>query len=72
MDVLLELRERSRRLARRIVLPESQDARVVQAAAALAAEGETMVSRVYHLDRGFERLEEKLTRCGAVVERVSD
>lgn len=40
--------------------------------AGLAAEGETMVSRVYHLDRGFERLEEKLTRCGALVERVSD
>ncbi|HEV7308869.1 UDP-N-acetylglucosamine 1-carboxyvinyltransferase [Ensifer sp.] len=40
--------------------------------AGLAAEGETMVSRVYHLDRGFERLEEKLTRCGAHVERVSD
>ena len=40
--------------------------------AGLAAEGETMVSRVYHLDRGFERLEEKLTRYGAVVERVSD
>ena len=40
--------------------------------AGLAAEGETMVNRVYHLDRGFERLEEKLTRCGAVVERVSD
>ncbi|MCZ7452394.1 UDP-N-acetylglucosamine 1-carboxyvinyltransferase [Rhizobium rhizogenes] len=40
--------------------------------AGLVAEGETMVSRVYHLDRGFERLEEKLTRCGAVVERVSD
>jgi UDP-N-acetylglucosamine 1-carboxyvinyltransferase len=39
--------------------------------AGLAAEGETMVSRVYHLDRGFERLEEKLTRCGAVVERIS-
>ncbi len=39
--------------------------------AGLAAEGETMVSRVYHLDRGFERLEEKLTRCGAHVERVS-
>ena len=39
--------------------------------AGLAAEGETMVSRIYHLDRGFERLEEKLTRCGAVVERVS-
>ncbi|MBB4064084.1 UDP-N-acetylglucosamine 1-carboxyvinyltransferase [Gellertiella hungarica] len=40
--------------------------------AGLAAEGETMVNRVYHLDRGFERLEEKLTRCGAIVERVSD
>lgn len=40
--------------------------------AGLAAEGETMVNRVYHLDRGFERLEEKLTRCGALVERVSD
>jgi len=39
--------------------------------AGLAAEGETMVNRIYHLDRGFERLEEKLTRCGAVVERVS-
>jgi UDP-N-acetylglucosamine 1-carboxyvinyltransferase len=39
--------------------------------AGLAAEGETMVSRVYHLDRGFERLEEKLNGCGAVVERVS-
>jgi UDP-N-acetylglucosamine 1-carboxyvinyltransferase len=40
--------------------------------AGLAAEGETLVSRVYHLDRGFERLEEKLTRCGANVERISD
>jgi UDP-N-acetylglucosamine 1-carboxyvinyltransferase len=40
--------------------------------AGLAAEGETTVSRVYHLDRGFERLEEKLTRCGAVVERISE
>jgi UDP-N-acetylglucosamine 1-carboxyvinyltransferase len=39
--------------------------------AALAAEGETMVNRVYHLDRGFERLEDKLSRCGAVVERIS-
>ena len=37
----------------------------------LVAEGETIVSRVYHLDRGFERLEEKLTRCGAIVERIS-
>ncbi|MCF6369508.1 UDP-N-acetylglucosamine 1-carboxyvinyltransferase [Rhizobium halophilum] len=40
--------------------------------AGLAAEGETLVNRVYHLDRGFERLEEKLTRCGADVERISD
>ncbi len=47
-------------------------ASVSLAIAGLAAEGETMVSRVYHLDRGFERLEEKLTRCGAIVERVSD
>ncbi len=38
---------------------------------ALAAEGETMVNRVYHLDRGFERLEDKLSRCGAEVERIS-
>jgi UDP-N-acetylglucosamine 1-carboxyvinyltransferase len=39
--------------------------------AALAAEGETMVNRVYHLDRGFERLEDKLSRCGAEDERIS-
>jgi UDP-N-acetylglucosamine 1-carboxyvinyltransferase len=38
--------------------------------AALAAEGETLVNRVYHLDRGFERLEDKLARCGAAIERV--
>jgi UDP-N-acetylglucosamine 1-carboxyvinyltransferase len=39
--------------------------------AGLAAEGETIVNRVYHLDRGFERLEEKLGRCGAAIERLS-
>ncbi len=39
--------------------------------AGLAAEGETIVNRVYHLDRGFERLEEKLSGCGAIVERLS-
>ena len=39
--------------------------------AALAAEGETMVNRVYHLDRGFERVEDKLARCGAQIERIS-
>ena len=38
--------------------------------AGLAAEGQTMVHRVYHLDRGFERLEEKLSACGADIERV--
>jgi UDP-N-acetylglucosamine 1-carboxyvinyltransferase len=39
--------------------------------AGLIADGETMVNRVYHLDRGFERLEEKLSRCGAQIERLS-
>jgi UDP-N-acetylglucosamine 1-carboxyvinyltransferase len=39
--------------------------------AALAADGETMVNRVYHLDRGFERLEDKLSACGARIERIS-
>ena len=39
--------------------------------AALAAEGETIVNRVYHLDRGFERLEDKLVACGAMVERLA-
>ena len=38
--------------------------------AGLAARGETIVSRIYHLDRGFERLEEKLTACGAQVRRI--
>ena len=40
--------------------------------AGLAAEGETSVARVYHLDRGYERLEEKLSAVGADIERVSD
>ncbi len=39
--------------------------------AALAARGETTINRVYHLDRGFERLENKLRACGAQIERVS-
>jgi UDP-N-acetylglucosamine 1-carboxyvinyltransferase len=38
--------------------------------AGLAAEGETIINRVYHLDRGYERLEEKLGACGAQIERV--
>ena len=40
--------------------------------AGLVAEGETQVSRVYHLDRGYERLEEKLSAVGADIERNSD
>ncbi|HUF86760.1 MAG TPA: UDP-N-acetylglucosamine 1-carboxyvinyltransferase [Thermohalobaculum sp.] len=40
--------------------------------AGLAAEGETVVSRVYHLDRGYERLEEKLSACGASIERIRE
>jgi UDP-N-acetylglucosamine 1-carboxyvinyltransferase len=40
--------------------------------AGLAAEGETVVQRVYHLDRGYERLEEKLSAVGADIERASD
>ena len=40
--------------------------------AGLAAEGETSVARVYHLDRGYERLEEKLSAVGADIERASD
>ena len=38
--------------------------------AALVAEGETIINRVYHLDRGYERLEEKLAACGADIKRV--
>ncbi len=40
--------------------------------AGLAAEGETRVARVYHLDRGYERVEEKLSACGAMIERISE
>ncbi len=40
--------------------------------AGLAAEGETTVARVYHLDRGYERVEEKLSACGARIERVRE
>jgi UDP-N-acetylglucosamine 1-carboxyvinyltransferase len=39
--------------------------------AGLAAEGETVVNRVYHLDRGFERIEDKLGACGATIERLT-
>lgn len=39
--------------------------------AGLAADGETMINRVYHLDRGYENLEKKLAACGAEIERLS-
>jgi UDP-N-acetylglucosamine 1-carboxyvinyltransferase len=38
--------------------------------AGLVAEGETIVNRVYHLDRGYEALDAKLVRCGASIERL--
>ena len=40
--------------------------------AGLAAKGETIVNRVYHLDRGYERVEEKLAACGADIERIGE
>ncbi len=40
--------------------------------AGLAAEGETVINRVYHLDRGYERLDEKLSACGADIARLAD
>jgi UDP-N-acetylglucosamine 1-carboxyvinyltransferase len=40
--------------------------------AGLAAEGETIINRIYHLDRGYEHVEEKLARCGAEIERLPD
>jgi UDP-N-acetylglucosamine 1-carboxyvinyltransferase len=38
--------------------------------AGLVAEGETFIHRIYHLDRGYEHIETKLSECGAIVERV--
>jgi UDP-N-acetylglucosamine 1-carboxyvinyltransferase len=39
--------------------------------AGLAARGETTVNRVYHLDRGYEAVEQKLAACGAEIERIA-
>jgi UDP-N-acetylglucosamine 1-carboxyvinyltransferase len=39
--------------------------------AGLVAEGETLIDRIYHLDRGYERIEEKLARLGAQVKRIN-
>jgi UDP-N-acetylglucosamine 1-carboxyvinyltransferase len=40
--------------------------------AGLAAEGQTVLNRVYHLDRGYERLVDKLAACGAQIERLKE
>ena len=40
--------------------------------AGLAAEGETLIDRVYHIDRGSERIEAKLNRVGAKIARISE
>jgi UDP-N-acetylglucosamine 1-carboxyvinyltransferase len=40
--------------------------------AALAAEGDTLIDRIYHIDRGYERVEEKLALLGAKIRRVSN
>jgi UDP-N-acetylglucosamine 1-carboxyvinyltransferase len=40
--------------------------------AGLAAEGETLIDRVYHIDRGYERIEEKFNQVGARIARVSE
>ena len=40
--------------------------------AGLTAEGDTTIGRVYHLDRGFEHLESKLSACGAIISRVRE
>ena len=59
-----------RRLKGAPVMATDLRASVSLVLAALAAEGETEINRVYHLDRGYERLEEKLVACGAQIERV--
>ena len=40
--------------------------------AGLVADGVTTINRVYHLDRGYYRLEEKLSACGALISRVNE
>jgi UDP-N-acetylglucosamine 1-carboxyvinyltransferase len=39
--------------------------------AALAAEGDSIIHRIYHIDRGYEAIEEKLAGCGAAIERIT-
>ncbi|HUN48232.1 MAG TPA: UDP-N-acetylglucosamine 1-carboxyvinyltransferase [Stellaceae bacterium] len=59
------------RLAGAPVMATDLRASVSLVLAGLAASGETIVNRIYHLDRGYERLEEKLSACGANIERIS-
>ncbi len=59
-----------RRLTGAPVMATDLRASVSLVLAGLAAQGETVVNRVYHLDRGYERLEEKLSACGAEIERI--
>jgi len=61
-----------KQLAGAPVMATDLRASVSLALAGLAAEGETIINRVYHLDRGYERLEEKLGACGADIERLRD
>jgi UDP-N-acetylglucosamine 1-carboxyvinyltransferase len=58
------------RLAGAQVMATDLRASVSLVLAGLAAEGETIVNRIYHLDRGYEHLEEKLAACGAEIERL--
>ena len=58
------------RLAGAPVMATDLRASVSLVLAGLAAEGETVVNRVYHLDRGYERIEERLAACGAQIERL--
>ena len=59
-----------RRLTGAPVMATDLRASVSLIIAGLVANGETIVNRVYHLDRGYERIEEKLAACGARIERV--
>lgn len=60
------------RLSGAPVMATDLRASVSMVLAGLAAEGETIVNRIYHLDRGYERLEEKLAACGANIVRLTD
>jgi UDP-N-acetylglucosamine 1-carboxyvinyltransferase len=61
-----------RRLMGAPVMATDLRASVSLVVAGLVAKGETVINRVYHLDRGYERLEEKLAACGARIERLHD